>query len=76
MISGRGRVLSAIKARFAGETPSSVSSSVVYCAGAVADVSPPDIIRGAEPASLVRGGGVEAWETHERLVEELASSDE
>ena len=70
VISGRGRLLSQVKATFSHEPPFPTPIEVV-CAGSTPDVSPANIARTTGSHTIVRAGAHGAWSTHEALVAEL-----
>lgn len=71
VVSGRGRVLSAVKAQFQGEPPLPTSADAVVCAGAIPDWSPSNFVRATESPTVVRSGFLENWTTHEGLLAQL-----
>lgn len=71
LVSGRGRLLSQVKAAFDQEPPFPVLPDAVVCAGSVADPSPPHIVRTAGATTIVRPGGLDNWTTHVALVTDL-----
>lgn len=71
LVSGRGRLLSQVKAAFDAEPPLPLPADVVVCAGAIEDAAPPHIVRSAGAATIVRGGGFHDWKTHEALTADL-----
>ena len=70
LISGRGRLLSRVKADFSSEPPAPTPMEVV-CAGSPPDVSPANIARAVGQTTIVRSGAKSDWNTHEALVAEL-----
>ena len=70
LVSGRGRMLSQVRAAFSQEPPAPIPVNVV-CAGSVADVSAPNIARPVASPTIVRAGEQASWATHDALVEEL-----
>ena len=70
VISGRGRLLSQVKATFSHEPPFPTPIEVV-CAGSVPDVSPANIVRTMGSQTIVRAGAHADWITHDALVAEL-----
>ena len=71
LVSGRGRLLSCVKATFHQEPPVQDPADVVICAGSVPDASPVNIVRAAGPATIIRTGALDNWTTHDELVTEL-----
>jgi hypothetical protein len=71
IISGRGRLLSQIRADYQSEPPLLTNLDSVICAGAVDDPSSPDIVRGGGTGSIVRPGSSAAWTTHAPLLPTL-----
>lgn len=71
LISGRGRLLGELKASFAGEPPAPAAYDEVVCAGAVPDASPAHLVRAVGPPTIVRGGSLDNWVTHDALLAEL-----
>jgi hypothetical protein len=71
LVSGKGRVLSLVRASFQNEPPLHIAPDAVVCAGSLADPSPPHLIRAGGRATIVRPGEPAAWATHESLVKEL-----
>ena len=70
LVSGRGRMLSQVRAAFSHEPPAPTPVEVV-CAGSIADVSAPNIARPVASPTIVRPGAQANWTTHDALVEEL-----
>jgi hypothetical protein len=71
IVSGRGQVLSAVKAQFEHEPPLSQPVERVICAGAFADFAPVNIVRGGGTPTIVRGAPSSTWMTHDNLAAEL-----
>lgn len=71
LVSGRGRLLSQVKAAFDAEPPFAVSPDAVVCAGSIADVSPAHIVRAAGVTTIVRPGALDNWTIHDALVAQL-----
>lgn len=71
VVSARGQVLGEIRARYASEAPDAGQPTTVVCAGALQDLSPPDLVRGSQQPSIVRAGSTATWKTHDALVAEL-----
>ena len=71
VVSGRGRLLSQVKAQFQREPPAAAFADDVVCAGAVADASPASIVRGDGPATIVRAGAQGHWTVPDCLIADL-----
>lgn len=71
VISGRGRLLSEIRAGHMAEPPLLSRVDQVVCAGATEDPFAPHIVRGAEVGSIVRPGSSAEWVAHSSLVASL-----
>ena len=71
LVSGRGRLLSQVKAGFDAEPPFAVLPDAVVCAGSIADASPAHIVRAAGTTTVVRPGALDNWTTHDSLVADL-----
>lgn len=70
LISGKGRVLSAIRADFQYEPPMPGIEKVI-CASAREDLSPPHLVRPIGPPTLVRPGSHADWHTDAGLLAAL-----
>lgn len=71
LVSGRGALLGEVRARYANEAQDTTQPETTVCAGALADASPSDLVRGSQAPSIVRPGSTANWVTHESLVAEL-----
>jgi hypothetical protein len=71
VVSGKGRLLSRVRADFDREPPLPLPADEVVCAGALADPTPSHLVRGAATPTIVRPGTTVNWVTHQRLAEEL-----
>lgn len=68
VISGRGRLLSEIRAGYQSEPPLLTEVDQVVCAGGSEDPSAAHIVRGGSAGSIVRPGSRAEWVTHASLV--------
>jgi hypothetical protein len=75
VISGRGRLLSAVRAAYQFEPPPVTDLDQVVCAGAAEDPSSPNIVR-VSTGSIVRPGSKAQWTTHAPLLPTLQDADE
>ena len=71
VISGRGCVISAVRAKFLGEPPVHGLPHEIVCVGAFDDVAPANLVRAVGDSTIVRPGSPAHWTTHESLVTEL-----
>lgn len=71
VISGRGCLLSQIRAGYRAEPPLLTDVDQVVCAGATEDPFAPHVVRGVEAGSIVRPGSSAEWVTHMSLIESL-----
>jgi hypothetical protein len=71
VVSGKGRLLSVVRAEYEGEPPPVLDVDEVVCAGAIDDPSPPSVVRGTGAGSIVRPGSKATWATHAALVAAL-----
>jgi hypothetical protein len=71
VISGRGRLLSEVRAEYLFEPPPLTKLDQVICAGALEDPSSPHIVRGSGSGSIVRPGSQAEWTTHAPVLESL-----
>jgi hypothetical protein len=76
VISGRGRLLSAVHADYQCEPPLLTDVDQVICAGAIDDASSPHIVRGAGSGSIVRPGSSATWTTHVPILPRLQVPDD
>ena len=76
VVSGRGRLLSHVRADYRDEPPSLSDVDQVVCAGAIEDPSSPHIVRGGGIGSIVRPGSRASWKTHESIVSLLQDTDD
>jgi hypothetical protein len=70
LVSGRGRLLSRVRADFEHEPPMPVPPDEVVCAGALSDSAPSHLVRGTGTPTIVRPG-TGNWVTHQALVAAL-----
>jgi hypothetical protein len=70
VVSGRGRLLSRVRADFENEPPLPVPPDEVICAGALSDSAPSHLVRGSGTPTIVRPGAGN-WITHQTLVAHL-----
>jgi len=76
LISGRGRLLSAVKSEYQQEPPISPREDIIICAGAISDSTPFHIVRADEPTSIVRKGSLDNWMTHNDFMTQLRQSSD
>jgi hypothetical protein len=75
LINGAGQLMSAVKRRYQEEPPMPGPINRTVCIGALADASPPNVIRSNERPSVIRGGIDGTWITEHEFLSTLGAAN-